>query len=698
MARITQSLAMGVGVGGALVDVSDDARLTPGVEYSWGRESQFFGVDPGRFSFVLDNASGKYTPDNIAGGLATTVTEGMQVSWSLGGRIRVGRIVSIEPTFPNDDAAWAEIRITAEDMLGRAARRELVSPLTSAMVLGSTPYLYWPLNDPVGSVEAAEVSGRNQPTFGAFRTSDVFGQDGFSALGSDTQLLCSLAVGERLPSAPAAFSSITGVPGSFTTIDYAAGSMGCWGVWVTPIDGNSDCLITVALNGRNGANAPLSFGLKFSSGPKFFMDNGATSDYFSTVEATPGVPRYLQVVVTYTGSTSITYAFYIDGVLQVTQDFVPFSGAAGLSTNYERTPSKVGILNNSGGVYLAHLSHTATPVSEWLFDTGTEAAAFALIDEAVNDVTLATLPAALSTAFVLPPESSSALDAFNEIVKTEQGHIYSSVTGTLLAPTEVLTVRERDRPVAVTAQWDVQTETMGGPQFVRDVSYLVSSVTASGPTREVLYTNAALTSRVGSANARESVLFVEEPDLRYFAQDRSVRGANVQLRVASVTVDAMTTPTDRSADLLALTPGDRHQFTNLPETVLGFDTWDGWLLGVSEVHSLTEHTFTMYFQPVIEDVAVYDTSLLMGDGNLSLPSNINSSVTSFTIASTGALLTTSEVPFSIVIDSEQMSVTAVSGASSPQTVTVTRATGGTTAASHTTTSPVEVTPASLYAF
>lgn len=698
MPRIAQSLAMGVGVAGALVDVSADVNLSEGVKYSWGRKSQFFDADPGRFSFTLDNPSGKYTPENRAGGLVTTVTEGMQVSWSLGGRLRVGRIVSIEPTFPSGEALWSKVDITAEDMLGDAGRREFALPLTSAMVLGSTPYLYWPLNDTVGSVAAAETSGRNQPTFGALRTTDVFGQAGFAALGTDTQLLCSMAVGQSLPSAPAIFSSLSAVAGSFTTIDYSASSMGVWGVWMTPIDANSDCLITVSLNGLTAANSPLSFGIKQNFGPTFFMDNGATADFFSTVPATFGVPRYLQIVVTYTGSTAISYEFFIDGVSQVSQAFVPFSGPAGLSTNFNRTPSKVGILNNSGSVRIAHLSHTATPVSEWLFDTGTEAAAFRLIDEAIPQVTLAALPATLSPVRIRPPEATSGLDALNEIAKTEQGSIYSSVTGTLLAPVELLTVRERTRPVSVTAQWNVQDEISGSPDFVRDLAHMAATVTAEGPTTSVMFTDPTLVGRAGSANTRESALFVEQPDLLMFAQDRSLRGANVQLRIASVTVDAMTTPTDRSVALLALTPGDRHQFTGLPSTQLGFSTWDGWLLGASETHSVGEHAFTLYFQPVLPNQAVLDTNLFMADGNVTLPVAIDGAVTSFTLASTNGLLTTTEVPFSLLINAEQVTVTAVSGAASPQTVTVVRGQGGTTAAAHTTVAVVEVIPASLYAF
>jgi hypothetical protein len=177
-----------------------------------------------------------------------------------------------------------------------------------------------------------------------------------------------------------------------------------------------------------------------------------------------------------------------------------------------------------------------------------------------------------------------------------------------------------------------------------------------------------------------------------------MRGAITRLKMVTIRVDAMTTPTDRSADLLALIPGDRVEFTGLPSTVLGFSTWEGWFLGATETHNVSEHTFELSFAPVLPDTAIFDTDRFMASGELTLSGNINSSDTSITIASTGALLSTTEEPYSIILDSEELTVTTVTGASSPQTVTVTRGANGTTAASHTSGAVVVSTPDSLFAF
>jgi hypothetical protein len=176
------------------------------------------------------------------------------------------------------------------------------------------------------------------------------------------------------------------------------------------------------------------------------------------------------------------------------------------------------------------------------------------------------------------------------------------------------------------------------------------------------------------------------------------RGANVQLRLASVTIDAMTTPTDRTADLLALKPGDRHQFTNLPSQQLGFSTWDGWLLGVDETHTLTEHKFTLFFAPVLPATAIYDTNYFMADGALTLTSSLTAGATSMSVTTTETtvLLETATFPYTLIIDSEQVTVTACTSAE-PQVATITRGVNGTTAASHSAGAVVEVAVSSLYA-
>jgi hypothetical protein len=257
-------------------------------------------------------------------------------------------------------------------------------------------------------------------------------------------------------------------------------------------------------------------------------------------------------------------------------------------------------------------------------------------------------------------------------------------------------VRERARPRAVDYSFDVEDELSGAPDFVRDLTNLVSRVTVSSDSGTTLVVDESLTARAGQASAAEDVLLSTERDRRAWGQDRLIRGANTQMRIASVVVDAMTTPTDRSADLLALVPGDRVQFTGLPSTILGFDTWDGWFLGADETHTTEAHEFTLHFTPVLPDVAIFDTDRYTDDV-LTLSGNINAAVTSMNIATTGDKLTTVDVPLTVQVDDEQMTVTACTSAT-PQVATVTRGVNGTTAASHTSGAAVTVVPDSIYAF
>lgn len=369
-------------------------------------------------------------------------------------------------------------------------------------------------------------------------------------------------------------------------------------------------------------------------------------------------------------------------------------GPATAAGSFAQTPITAAA---TGGV-VSRLSHTLAQPFEYYAFADSEAEALSAIASTASEITLDTLPSELSTAVIEFAPVGTALDAFNSVLLTEQGDIYSTVTGSLTSPVEKLTVRERTRPSTVTAEWDVQLDLQGAPDFVRQITNMVSTTRVAGPTETVSYTDETLIARVGSANDANTVLNTAYVDLLAWGQDRVQRGANVQLRVASVTIDAMNTATDRSADLLALTPGDRHRFIGLPSTVLGFDTWDGWLLGGTEVHSVTEHKFTLYFQPVLPDTAIYDTNLFMADGVLALSSSIDSSVTSMDVTTSVAtiLLETVTFPYTVLIDSEELSVTACTTAA-PQVATVTRGVNGTTAASHSSGALVEVATASLFA-
>lgn len=668
MSRLSLAVALGVGVGGALVDVSSYARLTDGLSRRWGRDDAFYGVEPGTFSFTLDNSDGRFTPENPGSPLATTLTEGMLACVQVGSRLTGGTVRRIEPAFPGGDAAWASVRVTCEDAFGDLARAGIGSPTeTAAFVQGAQAF--WPMSDPSGSRVAESLVPDALDIMWLGATSVQFEVAG-TAPGARDQATVSVATG-RSTLAPAL------VAGVFDPSQFTPGL--AFGVWVTPRNGTSKVSFDVFLSDGNPLVLFASIGIDNDR----FTADGLFSAPFET-------GRAYHLACERVGNTVTTY---IDGVAFSSYTGVPSSGNSGLSIS-------VGAVGYGPNEFsLADVTVTAGRIfAEGLIASNAEDRLTAISQ--MSRTSWATIPAALSPAQLTVADiaGGSVLDTLNDVMITEQGDVYTTTTGTLTNPATQIVVRERARPETVSYTFNVEEELSGAPGFIRDLTNLVSRVTVSSATGDTVVIDDDLTARAGQSSRNETVLLAKDVDRRAWGQDRLIRGANTKLRIASVVVDAMTTPTDRSADLLALTPGDRVQFTGLPETVLGFDTWDGWFLGARETHTISEHAFELHFAPVLPDTAIYDTDRYMASGELTLNGAINSSVTSISVESTGALLSTTETPYTIQFDDEQMTVTAVSGTSSPQTVTVTRGVNGTTAASHADNAVLVSVPDSLYAF
>jgi hypothetical protein len=314
-------------------------------------------------------------------------------------------------------------------------------------------------------------------------------------------------------------------------------------------------------------------------------------------------------------------------------------------------------------------------------------------------ITFGSYPAALSDAPLdfAPDEQMSVMELIDRVMKAEQGYVYCTTTGTLTSPTDVITVRERARPTAVSYTFDAETELAEAPTFYRNVSNMVSRVEVEGAARNVNVYNQDVADQIGSASSIESVPLVRDGDLAEWGQDRIFRAEAPALWVESIVVDAMTTPTDRSADLLAMKQGDRIQITGLPSTQLGFTTWDGWLIGKEESHTISEHRFTLYLQATTRETGIFDTDRFASGGELTLTAGINAAVTSLSVSTTGQRLSTTEEPYTILIDDEEMTVSVCTTAT-PQVLTVTRGVNGTTAASHSAAATVEIIPPAVFAY
>lgn len=701
MPRITtNSFAMGVGTAGAMVDVTASVKIDKGVTYQWGTQDQFRPVSPATWTFYLDNQDGRYTPDNPNSSLATTLVEGMPVSWLLGTRLLAGSILSINPTFDGNVSSWAYVAVTVDDPLGVASRTDIGS-LADSIDQGAGLLAYFSMdgdqntayaNDTVGDLGIMAPAPYAPPSTAPQIA--VFGQPPIPGLATNQVQFNSVAE----------LNYFQVVPRTPTNIPYPSTTIGGWGFWFTP-DATSAFEFDVAVEGLSNF---ISFSYQRGN---FLFEPGTGTTISTTIAAGPGLykPHYVAWTSSTTfsgGAWTITFNFYLDGALLGTTNYaqvVPTSTVSVLGTA-ERQPAdvrfQIGDGSTTASVVVGRLTHTLNLCREDLAIGTTEAMRIQALAAIIPTITLDTLPADLSAQPIgVSSPTGSVLDGLNDVLKTEQGYIWSAASGTLLAPVPLVKIRARERPVTPAASFDVERELQGAPAFVRDITNMLARVDVTGPTGTHSYFDGTVSGRVGSASGSETILNSFPGDMEAWAQDRLLRGKNVHPRIVSVVIDAITTPTDRSADILGLRPGDRVSFTNLPLTQLGFTTWDGWLIGGTESHTVLEHKFTLYFAPVLDlTQALFDTARFMSGGALHLTASVTSAATSMTVNGTAAPSTST--PYTIQVDAEQMTITAVSGGvgGADWTLTVTRGVNGTTAAAHTSGTTFELAQSTVFTF
>ena len=667
----SRAVALGIGVGGALVDVSQYIKGPEGVTYSWGRQSEFRDPSPGTFTFVLDNYDGRFTPGNTSTPLATPLTEGTAACWQHDTRLVAGTVASIG--FAGSEDQWGRITITVGDVF-YPSNRNTITDLAAA--IGSADaFLYWRLNEPATSAAALESSGSNGPALvpdAQFPAGFAFGATA-TAPTPDTQL--TLTAGTQI----GYFGTAGGA--SFPAIAYPTGSGGSWGMWVTP-QTPTYFLELDAFHVSAGTVSLVAFAQPGgASGVQALMGGGPAVSVGTAWEV--GTAHYVECDLTYVGTTA-TMTLYIDGTLAASSSATVSLSSAALQLSSVRLA--IGDGTNPGSASVAHLAHAPSHIAEELAGVTTTGGRLNGLVSTIAGATLGALDANLSTAAIdRAGTGSTCWSMLCDLLRTEQGHVYAVTTGSLLNPSTQIYMRARTRPATPVLTLDAAADVSDVPQFDRDITNLVASITASGPTNSVTVTDPAAVARVGNANTSETVNLLNTTDLLGWAQDRLIRGENVALKVTKVVVDTVTSDVT-SAQILGLVPGDRIRISNLPSGPLGFTSWDGWFLGADEVHNYEADTFTLYLAPVLPATGVFDADRFSAGGDLSLSAAITSSATTMVVHTQNPTLTfleTVQVPYNLQIDQEQVTVTACTAlVGSTQTATVTRGANGTTPAAH----------------
>ena len=487
---------------------------------------------------------------------------------------------------------------------------------------------------------------------------------------------------------------------------YPTSSAGVWSFWMT--QSAASWFIAVSTTGTYGG-ATLQLGVDPTVG--FWASTSTRANpigdgpTYLPAAGFPGSHRF-SVSVGWSGS-SYPLTLYVDGVQVATGSSVNVTPPANwVNANRQPTLVQIGTTGTVGTAVISRLQHTLTQAHEEFATLSTEAGYLAAVAAATPQIVLP-IPSTLSAAPVgfFVASNQSTLDALNLIMHTEQGYIDTTTAGLIANPAQSIRVRPRDRPSAVSYTFDGVLEVSGVINFVRDSTNLIWSdavAGANGSTQTV--SQPALQTRAGSNNASDTVATYRSSDLYEYGSDRLWRGQNVALRPVSVTINNMTCPTDRSSDLLNMAPGDRIEIVNIPNGVLGFTTWDGWLLDKDQTHtsgSGAGDVFTLYLQPCQPFTGIFDTDQFANGGNLTLTTALTAGAVSMVCASADMLSYFEQVatPYTLLIDSERVIVTAAAAPSAgSQTVTITRAANGTTAAAHQIGAAPEVITNSIFAY
>jgi hypothetical protein len=188
---------------------------------------------------------------------------------------------------------------------------------------------------------------------------------------------------------------------------------------------------------------------------------------------------------------------------------------------------------------------------------------------------------------------------------------------------------------------------------------------------------------VGRYDTVASLSLGADSDLFHIAGWRLHLGTVDEARYPRISINlAHSTFTSNPAlrnQVLAVRQGDRISVTNLP-TWMPADGISQIVLGFAETIDRFQHriTFTCAPESPYRIMLLEDSTLGRIDtGASQLDQPATAAATTLTVATTsGPLWTTTDTPFDILAGGERMTVTGISGATSPQTFTVTRSVNG----------------------
>jgi hypothetical protein len=711
------SLLIGARVAGVITAIGSTSNtLTYGATDNFRLE---FSVTGGQYVARIWNTATPNTQIWTYADDSTTAGAAISAAGSVACRsILVTGNTNVSPTTKFDDLVVQDIRFSGEvpdwpnewDLTGtdiwvpftasgrirrlQQGNKRLSSVMTRATAAAG-PIDFWPCEDTSGATRAANAVEGGQPllvngaipSFGAMTAPGTAG--GFT-LGTDTGLRAAVQSSSstvlsvqfliNVPAAPASASRIVSLEmsgGTYWLIVltlFPAGGVDTWGVEIFDGGGVRQVFSSVAFS-INAIDEPYGRDLYITLD---LRQNGGNVEFeYRAYDYTQGAAS---------GSTG-SYAGTLGRVGQLV---ICNPGQVGPGSGVKY--SQIGVFPFSSQFATWSNSSSYDPTSYINGFTGEDPVARLIRLCAENGVDLVTQGDSVTRGVRMGAQTPDTLyNLLHECVDVDQGFLYETRCQLGLSYRAAMSLYNQ---AAVTLDY-AQFQLSGKLPSKTDDQYLRNDVTVA---------------RKGGSSARAvdmgelgSRLSVSEPPSGVGTYDRG-----------TVTVNCETdnTLSVLAGWLLGLGTVDEPRYpgvqvelhrsaisTALGQQLSGLDTGDYlvinnppmWLpqfpiecLDLGCVETLSHFTQTMVF--VTRHGAPYRVLTVDGAGNagrtdidnVTLTADITSSATSCqaTITGTGPLITTADTPFDIDLGGERVSVTAVAGAASPQTLTITRSVNG----------------------
>lgn len=671
---------------GVWTDITTDVRQSAGVTITRGRSDEQSQAQPQRMSFTLNNRTGKFSPRNPLSPLYGSVGRNIPVRCKIdsGTFTRFyGYIPGIQPEW-NENHSDNLIQIEAYGILQRLGRGQpaISNALRDWVLAQSTLYAYYPLDGGEETRYSQNLAPGMSGSFSGYGGAVYkYGHDmGASWLGTGVEIN---ATGD----APY-MQGVTNASGTNIALDFVFQSLGL-GVLDVEIWPNQDEIWTLRLNTSSDTGTTR---VSWEDGDGNVTDFTESSAHPALQDTGLHTCRFeLRQVA----GPTIDFYVYLDGELFYTDSM----GLAQLINHSPFFRLHYSRFTNQTYVNVAHFAmwgdDTAAniPTAQDYTDAALAYAGETAIDRITRlcsdgGIPLATVGTAAESMPMGPQFTETRLEQVRDVESTDlgilaeqrdaQGLLYLSRTS-LYSQTAQFTLAYDSRQVA--------------PPLlpVDDDQFLHNDVTATrrdgGSDRFTVDTGSLSTQDPPTGVGVYETEITVNPETDGFLYGIAAWVANIgtldQARWPSVTVNlnAPGVGSTLKTSIKGAEIGDLFTITGLSRAFI-YDTISLIIVGYTETITPFVHTITFNCMPADPySVGAWSTSASSGTfrwdtGGSTLSSSATSTATSLSVATdTGQALWTTDssaFPFDVNIGGERITVTNITGASSPQTFTVTR--------------------------